>query len=73
MCCRIRLYDESNAAYGGVEVVQSVVRLACPPGRSRRCARPAAVLARAGLAGAGQKINTVTSGQPRSLTSSVIG
>jgi len=54
MCCRIILYGGQGAARSGAEVVESVVQLACPPGRSRllRAGLPA-VLARAGPAVSG--------------------
>ena len=41
---------ESSAACGGVNVAKSFVARVCRSDRSRCCARPAAVLARAGLA-----------------------
>jgi hypothetical protein len=35
LCCRIGIYGEIKAAYGGADVAKSVFLLACPPGRFR--------------------------------------
>jgi hypothetical protein len=50
VCCRILLYGIKRAASGGTDVAEFVVRLTCPPGRSRSL-RAASGRARAGRPG----------------------
>ena len=53
LCCRIWLYGIKHAAYGGVDMAESVVLVRCPLVPIPLAARGlAAVLARAGPAGA---------------------
>jgi hypothetical protein len=53
VCCRINLYGDQGAAYGGAEVAEFGALLTCPLGPIPLAARGlAAVLARAGPAGA---------------------